>query len=139
MKKIFCLLGILLALSLSAQKISHSVIGTAGNKNFTIGQVSVLQTKTTNAYLISGFHQPLSSKNPIIALISSTEDEVSLYPNPVVDELNIVTSKYVSFHVYNMNGVETQSGNGNIIDFRNSASGIYIVNVNNKNYKIVKE
>ena len=129
----------LLALTVSAQKISHSVIGTAGNSKWTIGQVCVLQKKTTSSYLISGFHQPKSSKNPIKALISSSADEVSLYPNPVVNELNIVSAKYVSYHVYNMNGQEVITGNGNTIDFSNAVSGVYVVNVNSKNYKIVKE
>jgi hypothetical protein len=72
---------------------------------------------------------------------SSVEEEVAsakltLYPNPVSNELNIDSDKAIQkTEVYNLTGglVNSQAGNNNTIDMSHLANGSYLVKVYTEN------
>lgn len=71
-----------------------------------------------------------------------TQLEISLYPNPVKDMLN-VEGEYASMEIYNTSGKLIMTANGeNRIDVTNLSTGVYIIKAYNNSkvgtYKIVK-
>ena len=72
--------------------------------------------------------------------VESTVD-MNVYPNPAVDQLNVMLSKSSTITVYNIMGqlVKTQEGHigGNVIDLSNMNSGVYFITAGNNTQKFV--
>jgi hypothetical protein len=88
-----------LTLGLRAQSIERWVIGAAGGTwyngtnfeiDYTVGELAVTTISNTNNTLTQGFQQP---KEPLswvsVQEYSDNPAQIILYPNPVVDQLNI--------------------------------------------------
>jgi hypothetical protein len=73
---------------------------------------------------------------------SSLETNIRVFPNPVIDFLNITTPIDATLKLYNINGqlvmTEKVTEGDNKIFVENLASGIYIATVNSKVVKLVK-
>ena len=69
------------------------------------------------------------------------ENHISLYPNPAVDQLNVMLNKSAQMTVYNIMGqvVLTQEGKvgANTIDLSNLTSGIYFISAGNDTQKFI--
>jgi hypothetical protein len=111
-KTIPFLILMLLVLGLRAQSVERWVIGSAGGSyydvgsnfemDYTVGEVMVTTMSNVNNTLTQGFQQP---KNPLtwVSVQDYSENPalVILYPNPVVDQLNlsIQNAKTGEYHV----------------------------------------
>ena len=66
---------------------------------------------------------------------------MSIYPNPAVDQLNVMLSKSASITVFNIMGQAVMTVEGNIgantIDLSNLSSGVYFINAGNDTQKFV--
>ena len=85
------------------------------------------------AYAIPAEDSPLSIENPS----NEIETSVSLYPNPVIDELNINISKNVenvTVNIYNVSGqlikAENFTDNQITVNTQNLSAGVYITKIN---------
>ncbi|WP_316634878.1 M4 family metallopeptidase [uncultured Flavobacterium sp.] len=67
----------------------------------------------------------------------------ALYPNPVADELNVsfANSEGYSFRIINTLGQQLKTGqlSGNLVDVSNLSTGVYIIELNKGDKKIVKK
>ena len=108
MKKLITLLALSSALKTTAQEIvatqGDSYSNTTANIDFTIGEVIIDTGSDGNNYITQGFHQ--SSWN-----FTGLEDyapnyEVSIFPNPTSEILNIKTSVFenVTYTLYDAQG-----------------------------------
>lgn len=73
--------------------------------------------------------------------VVTTPAQMSIYPNPAVDQLNVTLSKSASISVYNIMGqtvmnVEGHAG-ANTLDISNLNSGIYFVSAGNNTQKFI--
>lgn len=125
------------------QKIAYATLssGALFNKSISVvvGQLANSTLKSTNI-MTQGFLQPYSS-NPI-SLPINKDISIEIYPNPVIDVLNINSQKGVNYSIYNINGVLIASGNTStttIVDMSNQTSGTYIILVEGVAYKIIKQ
>ena len=126
--------------------------GTTGNMSYTVGQAFYsTKTGTSGNYIIEGVQQPYE----ITILISEeTANNINLtaYPNPTNDYLNINLNNYesnnVTFQLLDMNGKVLKFGKikdqETKIDVTNLPSTIYIVKINDNNkvikiFKIIKQ
>ena len=85
--------------------------------------------------------------NDLFSFYDSTSDNVSnnvqmtLFPNPAVDQLNVTLSKNVEIVVYNIMGQKVMSQKGhagaNVINVSNLNSGIYFVNAGSETQKLI--
>ena len=85
-----------------------------------------------------------ASNNSVLAVTELevvNKDNISLYPNPVTDILNIKsTSKINNIEVYDMGGKKVNSGlNNNTVDVRSLNTGSYIINIETKDGKTSKK
>jgi hypothetical protein len=134
MKRLMIILGMLMIIaSTNAQSISNYVISPAGEQTYTIGETII----SSNENLLAGFQQPIV--NPLVNLLKTNDDRLTIYPNPVVNNLNIVSLELCDYKVFDVNGILVLSGKGQSIDMTNQLSGIYIININNQIYRIVKQ
>ncbi len=62
------------------------------------------------------------------------KSEISIYPNPVSEQLNISgTSDNSQFEIYSLSGVKVKSGLGNSINVSNLTEGIFFINIIDNN------
>lgn len=94
----------------------------------------------------------LLTQNTLLSLLNNalsikdveSKELISVYPNPVNNELFIKSSNPVQVQVYSITGKEIIKTSNNKIDFTTIKSGVYIVNVTDlvtkgsQNFKIVK-
>ncbi len=67
------------------------------------------------------------------------ESQVEIYPNPVVEKLNIQKGK-VNWILYNSISKKISEGNSSSINFENLVPGMYFVKINNEqSIKIIKK
>ena len=107
-RQAFIVCSLLIGTTLSAQEVvssqGESYSNSSGNINFTIGEV-VTNTETDGTYDITqGFHQ---SNWTLVGIKNFVPNyEVSIYPNPSTNVLNIKTSSYenVSYKLYDAVG-----------------------------------
>ncbi|MEO7976687.1 T9SS type A sorting domain-containing protein [Flavobacterium sp.] len=98
----------------------------AGANTITKGSVANLFYMST-AYNTTA---RMASNNSVEETLKRSK--LTLYPNPVLSELNIDSDKAIQkVEVYNLSGglVNTQQGNNNIVDMSNLANGSYLVKV----------
>ncbi|WP_158850070.1 glycosyl hydrolase family 8 [Algibacter sp. L1A34] len=124
------------------------------SQNFVDSGYSELKTQTTDAYfgstlraiymfaLSGNMYNALSET--VLSNISETQKTFKLYPNPVLDNLNILfkTSKLRTINVYTINGELLLSNEVNTlqvkIDLSQFNSGLYFLNIDRENFKIIK-
>ncbi len=81
-----------------------------------------------------------ATENTLGTATISTENGVSIYPNPVTDILYVnATVKPVSFSIVTLQGILIKTGtiNGVIIDFSDIAKGIYITSIEFENGEVI--
>jgi hypothetical protein len=101
LKKLLFLL--LLPVAAGAQSLSPTVIASSGttftsasaSMDFTVGEVAITTLSTGNNILTQGFHQPLQAGSGINDEYN-WETGISLYPNPVSDNLTIIFNGHLS-------------------------------------------
>ncbi len=84
---------------------------------------------------------------PVSVIAVSSNTNVGVYPNPVVDRLNVSNVNNSNVNIFNLSGRLVYSikayQNDISIDLSNFINGVYFVNVQNKNdvhtYKVVKQ
>lgn len=90
-KKLLFLVVWLSIFSVKAQQViatqGNSTSNSAGSLDYTIGEVVVVFGFDDSTHLTQGFHQPVIRVTNIETIEISFE--VSIYPNPAVDQLNI--------------------------------------------------
>jgi hypothetical protein len=90
---------LILSLGLNAQSVERWVIGSAGGSyydgvnnfemDYTVGEVMVTTISNVNNTLTQGFQQPFKLAWVSVQDYSENPAQVILYPNPVVDQLNL--------------------------------------------------
>ena len=143
----------------SAQSFAPDVIGSAGtyatsasgSMSWTIGEVMTATYSSAGNFFTQGFHQPDTSF--VISVIENSQQNISVYPNPVVTNLIIDfsgTSGNYSLYIYDMLGNALRKENVSAnqkqvnISFGEYANGVYMLNlINNEtnirsSYKINK-
>lgn len=140
-------------LSLCAQKITPTVIASAGNYQksgsfsleWTLGEWQTESLSSNNSKLTQGFHQTnltlVAVNNPFIA-------GIDIYPNPVLDQLilNNETGQSIKVHLLGLNGVciaskQFDAGQSEW-EMEHLNSGLYILQIEQDgikaNYKLEK-
>lgn len=95
--------------------------------NYELSQADISSLYTTNSLSSQDFNQ--------------SNLEVSLYPNPANDVLNIeMTNEVKSVEIFNLQGQKVITANQKQINIENLASGMYLVNITDvNNFKIAKK
>jgi hypothetical protein len=161
MKKIYALLFCLSVFTIGqAQSFDPYVIGSSGtfassasgSMAWTVGEVMTKTYSSAGNFFTQGFHQPVDTVFIDVIADISTQN-ISIFPNPVVDNLVIdfsSSSGNYSIEIINMQGqllrTETvSSGQKRLgISFYNFANGVYLLNIVNvethsrNSYKINK-
>lgn len=143
---------VLLAINLHAQSVERHVIATAGGTyydgvnnfemDYTVGEVAVTTISTTNNTLTQGFQQPFKLTLTAVQEYPDSDPQVIVYPNPVIDQLNISIEKpetgVYRVIVYDMLGqlmadksfIAGSGGTEKLnIDFNPYATGNYFVRI----------
>jgi large repetitive protein len=69
----------------------------------------------------------------------TTNQSITVWPNPVQNELNIQVEGLISAEIFDMTGVEVTKGNSNTMNVSDLASGVYILNVKTSNGNFKKQ
>lgn len=98
MKKLLLLFsGLLIVSFVSAQSIERFVIGSGGGSyndgttyvDYTSGETVISTIGNVNNFLTQGFQQPFTNTYVAVQELPEQSNSVQLFPNPVVDQLNI--------------------------------------------------
>ena len=73
----------------------------------------------------------------ITSVNSQINDSIYLFPNPTSDFINI--SKNSTWKLVNINGGLLLKGEGEIIDLTNIPSGVYVIIIGIKHFKVIKK
>jgi hypothetical protein len=143
---------------LFGQSLHHQMISSQGGKSgsesgmlvqYTVGQQSVVGTKTGNITVQQGFQQ--SNWNKIIAQ-NNVSVSTSTFPNPFLDRINFSFTASVgetlSLHIYDVSGRLVFTDNLQVvelttsIDLKHLPSANYFIQLSSLNYlyytKIIK-
>lgn len=121
-------------LSVSAQQIISSAAGDANGISWTIGEPVTETIITGDAMLTQGFN-PAAIYSPVNLEIIHQEPGLVIFPNPVIDILNIacVDSQEFTWQLVNLLGqkiITGQSGTGNAtVDMTAYPVGNYLLTV----------
>jgi Secretion system C-terminal sorting domain len=66
------------------------------------------------------------------------EESLFIYPNPANNNVRINIHDNAKWSLKNLSGMELLKGNGYVCDVSSLARGIYIMNINNRNIKVIK-
>lgn len=67
-------------------------------------------------------------------------EELSIYPNPSKDGVFVSSSSFENdYNVYSIDGTLVYSGNNQLIDLSSESKGIYILNYQGKQFKLIKQ
>ncbi len=147
MKKIyFTAIALVSGLCLSAQSTSPQVVSSAGNHfsngshqiSFTIGEPVIATHSNSGTTLTQGFHQTKLSVISIGELVNETG--ISVYPNPVVQNLNIETTNLGTdawINLYSTDGKlvlqKKMAGNEEKLNMESLAEGTYFLSLKSAN------
>ena len=87
----------------------------------------------------------MTTKSSNVENIERGKNVVSVYPNPVLDDLNVKSAEPIKkIEIYAISGTKVYTLNVDdsafvTINVSSLAPGIYFVRVNNKVYKIIKK
>jgi hypothetical protein len=87
-----------------------------------------------------GSYQKIIFNKAITSIAELGEISFYVYPNPVVNTLNIIgVDENASLSVFNLNGQCIKQEKGNVIDVNALAKGTYILQINNQYVKFIKQ
>jgi len=82
------------------------------------------------------YYSPIS----LTSLTEPAENNIKIYPNPVIDVLQINNIQgELNVKLYNLQGILLRQTNQNTLDFSDYKAGIYLLDVNGQIKKIVKK
>jgi len=103
------------------------------------------QNSSTSSFPISSVARITFNPNTDTKTISTTDENCTIYPNPVTDRFYIknLNEKVISVAIYQLNGsVVFRSENQDVaggIDVSQLHSGLYLVRINSQTFKISKQ
>jgi pectate lyase len=123
--------------TIKVNNVSYTATSGVVTVSLPAGANTITKGSVANLYYISTTYNTTAR----MSSHSSVEEEVAsakltLYPNPVSNELNIDSDKAIQkTEVYNLTGglVNSQAGNNNTIDMSHLANGSYLVKVYTEN------
>lgn len=106
------------------------------NKKDASASMSVLLKDGTR----EGSYQKIIFNKAITSIAELGEISFYVYPNPVVNTLNIIgVDENPSLSVFNLNGQCVKQEKGNVIDVNALVKGTYILQINNQYVKFIKQ
>lgn len=116
---------------------SIAIIDAVGSSDKNTNYQTIDENPTaTNYYRLKVINDDHSFEySNVIKVITTKESEISIYPNPISDVVNIVTNNTnkKDFRVYNMNGIEVINTISNQtttqININHLSSGIYLLKI----------
>lgn len=106
------------------------------NKKDVSASMSVLLKNGT----LEGSYKKLIFANELISIKEFGDISLYVYPNPVVNTLNIIgVDENASLAVFNLNGQCVKQEKGNVIDVNTLVKGTYILQINNQYVKFIKQ
>ena len=143
------LLALLLPLAAGAQ---NAVVATGGRAespqhsiSYSVGQIAVGSNSTAAYSLNEGAQQPLTVEDVSIGEVD-TPDAIAVYPNPTAMSITLRSKGDASpaeVRLYSLDGrqlrAEQWDGSTLSLDLNAYAAGVYMLQVNNKTYKITKQ
>lgn len=72
-------------------------------------------------------------------IIDMPEDNIRIYPNPAQETLFIESAAETSYNVYDIEGRCLMNGEGNNINVSPLTKGTYLLQINNKTFKFIKQ
>lgn len=104
--------------------LGNHIIETVAYKGGVSSEIVTLTFKVINESITS------------VDLVDS-EQLSELYPNPVTNQLKL--NRSVAWELINVDGVTIKKDIGDVIDMTTYTKGIYLVKIDGKNYKVMKE
>ena len=146
-KKLLFLVACLSILSINGQQViatqGSSSSNSAGSLDYTIGEVVVTFGSDDSTHLTQGFHQPVIRVTNIETIDISFE--VSIYPNPAVDHLNISfkeINKGTRFDLYDAAGklilTKLITSQLMVIPFSGYETGVYFLSFISSENRLLK-
>lgn len=144
MKKYICLLPLIFATSTHAQSISYKTVNSSGNVT-TAGSIQISQSigdiggSVQGATLLAGFQQSFAIDNLSIHDLNTNTSDISIYPNPCIDQLTILSSqKMAEISLRNLLGQKLISLTGVLatsfkLDVSERAVGPYYLSIRMEN------
>ena len=152
----FMYLMLLVSFNIESQSLSKSVIGSSGGNltnsiqlNFTVGESVIATFQNPILTLGQGFHQSATMATGIIESYDSTD--IIIFPNPVIDELNIEIdceddNETYYFKLFNQFGqiiiedIKSTNSKRHILKLESITSATYLLKIysNDKFLKIYK-
>lgn len=123
---------------------AQQVIGAAGSQldgaaisiAYSIGEPVTTTASAGSAILTQGFEQPWADVSTVIAPTGEDNSAITIYPNPVREELNIALGRIAKserFDLYDAEGKLVRTGtiisDRSIIDMNDVASGSYALRI----------
>ncbi|MBR1549743.1 MAG: T9SS type A sorting domain-containing protein [Bacteroidales bacterium] len=148
-KPVLLLLGAMLPLGAAAQTAVTSTGGTAEGGGYaltySVGQVAT--AATADGWLREGVVQPITIEEVGLPWSADVSSAVTVYPNPTMDGVVVRAdaggTPALQVRLYTLSGqllgTMQSSGKEDVrIDLGVYAAGVYMLQVNNKTYKITK-
>lgn len=102
--------------------------------------VSVSMSVLLKNGTLEGSYKKLIFANELISIKEFGDISLYVYPNPVVNTLNIIgVDENASLAVFNLNGQCVKQEKGNVIDVNTLVKGTYILQINNQYVKFIKQ
>jgi|GEM_PF-1031445 len=158
MKKTFFLfVCVFLGLTTQSQIIVNDLICSGGGSSLTMdwsaGECMTETYEQSEIILAQGFHQGSKNQETAVFEMVDMSGKISVYPNPVHDNMNIVLDNEclkntVSYTIVNEGGQLKLEGNNlaktNEINIQQLPSGLYILNILSgkkimQSFKIIKK
>jgi uncharacterized protein YjdB/peptidoglycan/xylan/chitin deacetylase (PgdA/CDA1 family)/lysophospholipase L1-like esterase len=95
-----------------------------------VGDVTITQSQIYKA--TSDLQSAINQVNGVIDAVAIETSEIILYPNPVVNELQVKGESVLSVQVFSLNGKSVITTSSNILDFSTLTSGKYEVLIKTK-------
>ena len=111
-------------------------LATKGYSNQTV--YVAFKNITTNGFIL-GIDNVVATADDPANVNEQNSFDLSIYPNPVVDVLNIVADEYLTAEIYNVNGQLILSSNLKTINVSDFEQGIYFIKVTTQNGSAVKK
>jgi hypothetical protein len=132
MKKLIFSLVLIIAIHFNAHSQQlRMVMGSGGEKNFTIGQTFVGHSTGSPNKLWQGFWVPKNTSTSINEEEFKMLKNISkIYPNPTSSFFNVESTEQIqTIQMHSITGETVYSGNLNYISVDNLPSNVYIVKV----------
>ena len=99
--------------------------------SYTVGETVIATATTSSFHITQGFQQPDVA---VLSVEEVQKIDISVYPNPARDVLNITTSENTRLSVYDMQGKLVQT-----LDIFSSQTSIDVSNLSRGTYTLVFE